>query len=53
VLLRLDYDAGHGAGGTRAQSLARLADRWEFLLWRAGVPAFQPVAPGATPGVAG
>jgi prolyl oligopeptidase len=52
VLLRLDYDAGHGAGGTRAQSLARLADRWAFLLWRAGVPAFQPVAPGTTPGVA-
>jgi len=52
VLLRLEYDAGHGAGGTRAQSLARLVDRWAFLLWRAGVPAFQPVAPGTTPGVA-
>ncbi len=48
VLLRLDYDAGHGAGGTREATLARLADRWAFLLWQAGDPAFRPVAPAAS-----
>ncbi len=42
VLLRLDYDAGHGAGATREQAQRQLADRWSFLLWQAGVPAFQP-----------
>ena len=47
VLLRLDFDAGHGAGSTREQTLERLADRSAFLLWQAGIPAFQPVAPSA------
>lgn len=42
VLMRLEYDAGHGAGATRAQSQQRTADRWAFLLWRAGLPGFQP-----------
>ena len=45
VLLRLEYDGGHGPGGTRDAALERLADRWSFLLWQAGDPAFQPVAP--------
>jgi prolyl oligopeptidase len=44
ILLRLDYDAGHGAGRTREQGQAQTADRWSFLLWRAGHPDFQPVA---------
>jgi prolyl oligopeptidase len=52
VLLRLDYDAGHGAGGTRAQTQDRLADRWAFLLWRAGVAGFQPLAPDTAPAAA-
>ena len=47
VLLRLDFDAGHGAGSTREQTLERLADRSAFLLWQAGIPAFQPVASSA------
>jgi prolyl oligopeptidase len=47
VLLRLEYDAGHGAGGTREAALERLADRWSFLLWQAGDPAFRPLAPTA------
>jgi prolyl oligopeptidase len=42
ILLRLDYDAGHGVGQTREQSQAQTADRWSFLLWRAGHPDFQP-----------
>jgi len=44
VLLRLDYDAGHGVGRTREQGQAQTADRWSFLLWRAGHPDFQPAA---------
>jgi prolyl oligopeptidase len=42
VLLRLDYDAGHGVGSTRDQVQRQVADRWTFLLWRAGHPQFQP-----------
>ena len=42
VLLRLDYDAGHGVGSTRAQRTSELADIYSFLLWKFGDPAFQP-----------
>ena len=42
VLMRLEYDAGHGAGATREQAQLRLADRWAFMLWQAGLPDFQP-----------
>jgi prolyl oligopeptidase len=45
VLLRLDYDAGHGVGRTREQGQAQTADRWSFLLWRAGHADFQPASP--------
>jgi len=42
ALLRLDYDAGHGTGSTRAQHQEELADMWSFILWRTGDAAFQP-----------
>lgn len=42
VLLRLEYDSGHGQGSTREQLQARTADIWSFFLWRFGVPDFQP-----------
>ncbi len=42
VLLRLEYDGGHGVGATRSQAISRTADRWAFFLWQAGVPEFQP-----------
>ena len=42
VLMRLEYDGGHGVGATRDQVQARTADRWAFLLWQAGAPDFQP-----------
>lgn len=42
VLMRLEYDAGHGVGATQAQTQARTADRYSFLLWQAGVAEFQP-----------
>ncbi|WP_158219824.1 prolyl oligopeptidase family serine peptidase [Ideonella sp. A 288] len=42
VLLRLDWDAGHGIGNTRRQQLEERADLYAFLLWQLGAPAFQP-----------
>jgi prolyl oligopeptidase len=42
VLLRVDYDAGHGIGSTRAQQDREAADTYAFLLWRTGVPGYQP-----------
>jgi prolyl oligopeptidase len=44
VLLRVDYDAGHGIGSTQSQREIKLADQWSFALWQMGDPAFQPVA---------
>ena len=34
VLLRVDFDAGHGIGSTRAQNDALAADIYAFVLWR-------------------
>jgi prolyl oligopeptidase len=42
VLLRLDYDAGHGVGSTKQQMLAERADVFSFFLWQMGDPDFQP-----------
>jgi prolyl oligopeptidase len=42
VLLRVDYDAGHGIGSSRTQQLSERADEWTFLLWQLGDPEFQP-----------
>jgi prolyl oligopeptidase len=43
VLLRVDYEAGHGMGSTKSQTQQLLADQWSFLLWQLGAPGFQPV----------
>ncbi|PYP54872.1 MAG: hypothetical protein DMD40_15390 [Gemmatimonadetes bacterium] len=43
VLLRVEFDAGHGFGSSMSQREAELADEWSFLLWQCGVPKFQPV----------
>jgi len=43
VLMRLEYDGGHGVGATREQQQARAADRYTFFLWQAGKADFQPV----------
>ena len=45
VLLRLDYDAGHGIGNTKKQQLEERADMFAFLLWQMGVPGYQPSKP--------
>ena len=42
VLLRVDYDAGHGLGSTKSQRDVELADEVSFLLWQFGSPDFQP-----------
>jgi prolyl oligopeptidase len=42
VLLRVDYDAGHGMGSTRGQHDLEYADEMSFLLWQAGDAEFQP-----------
>ena len=42
VLLRLEYEAGHGIGSTRAQRDAETADVYSFALWQLGQPGFQP-----------
>jgi len=42
VLLRVDYDAGHGMGSTRGQHDLEYADEMSFLLWQTGDPEFQP-----------
>lgn len=42
VLLRVDYDAGHGMGSTKSQRDAELADELSFLFWQFGVSGFQP-----------
>jgi prolyl oligopeptidase len=43
VLLRVDYQGGHGGfGATRSQVQERNADEWSFLLWQFGMPEFQP-----------
>jgi prolyl oligopeptidase len=42
VLLRVDFDAGHGIGSTRAQQDREAVDTYAFLLWRTGVAGYQP-----------
>ncbi|MBV9344924.1 MAG: prolyl oligopeptidase family serine peptidase, partial [Gammaproteobacteria bacterium] len=44
ILLRVDFDAGHGVGSTRAQQDREAADTYAFLLWQTGVAAYQPPA---------
>jgi prolyl oligopeptidase len=41
ILLRVDYEAGHGVGSTKKQAQQQLADEWSFLFWQLGVAGFQ------------
>ena len=41
VLLRLDFESGHGMGSTKSQTLDSRADTFAFLLWQMGVPGFE------------
>ena len=41
ILLRVDYDAGHGfLASSRRQTEQLLTDEYAFLLWQCGDPAF-------------
>jgi prolyl oligopeptidase len=40
VLMRLDYDSGHGIGDTKAQALDERADTYAFVLWQTGTPGW-------------
>jgi prolyl oligopeptidase len=42
ILLRVDYDAGHGMGSNVSQRANLMADQWAFALWQLGVPEYQP-----------
>ena len=42
VLLRVDFDAGHGYGATKKQRDEELADTLAFLLWQFGVKGYVP-----------
>ncbi len=44
VLLRVDYDAGHGMGSTKSQHDVELADELSFLFWQLGVTGYTPSA---------
>ncbi len=44
VLMRVDFDAGHGIGSTRRQTDELQADLFAFVLWQAGVAGYQPTA---------
>jgi prolyl oligopeptidase len=42
VLLRIEYDAGHGMGSTKSQRDSERADDLAFLLWQLGVSGYAP-----------
>ncbi len=42
ILLRVDFDAGHGIGSGREQLLKLIADEYTFLGWRLRMKGFAP-----------
>lgn len=44
VLLRIDFDAGHGMGSSRSQLDAVWTDIYAFALWQGGARSFQPTS---------
>jgi prolyl oligopeptidase len=42
VLLRMDYEAGHGIGSTKTQYLQERADIFAFMMWQFGIKDYQP-----------
>jgi len=42
ILLRIDYDAGHGFGSTKKSQYEERADILAFLFWQFGAKGFQP-----------
>lgn len=51
ILLRVDYDAGHGfLAASREQTEQLLTDEYAFLLWQCGDPAFRGIPTRITRG---
>jgi prolyl oligopeptidase len=44
ILLRVDYDAGHGIGSTKTQRDTEFADDIAFLFWQLGVTGYTPTS---------
>jgi prolyl oligopeptidase len=44
ILLRVDYDAGHGLGSGKTQRNQELADEMSFAFWQFGDPQFRAAA---------
>ncbi len=42
VILRVDFEGGHGMGSSVSQRLDESADVWSFFLWQFSDAAFQP-----------
>jgi prolyl oligopeptidase len=42
ILMRIDYDAGHGFGSTKKSQYEQRADMFAFLFWQLAVKGFQP-----------
>ena len=42
VLLRVDFDAGHGIGSTKSQRDLEIADEMAFFYWQIGKKGYQP-----------
>jgi len=42
VLTLVDFNAGHGAGSTKAQRDRDVADQTALFYWQIGKPLFQP-----------
>jgi prolyl oligopeptidase len=49
ILLRVDFDAGHGIGSGRKQALKLRADEYTFLGWRLGMKGFEGTSPHQGP----
>lgn len=45
LLLRIDFDSGHGAQESTEGLISRFADMMSFFYWMMGVPEFQPKKP--------
>jgi prolyl oligopeptidase len=42
ILLRINFDEGHGMGATKKSQYEERADTFAFLFWQAGVKGYQP-----------
>jgi prolyl oligopeptidase len=41
VLIRIDTNAGHGAGKSISKQIAEYSDEWSFFLWNLGIQSLK------------